>query len=307
MQKIVYLTVPVFIFVCFIACMQKVKQEEPVFLTGEVIEEALWSLPDTIAIDSIYIYADLLYDSISCIVVENHSHLPVTTDSGYRFEQKVHGKWKEVEVRKRDSAFVTIPAGGTEILYMEMHKDIGYKPLGACRIYKTFRAPLDKQVFELMADADARASIIDWEHVQLIADNTKLNDTFADMTAEIINENIFVTIHNKTGREILFGDNTNYYVSVYQNEQWYIISYARLIQDVAVVLPPDGSIKKMEHSLPYAYYHFKPGRYRITKEFFLTEDSKQKYSVAAEFILDSEIYRNEAGELVNKNKQAKQN
>ena len=60
--------------------------------------------------DSIRLYAELVCDSASYLVMENRGSRPVTTDAGYRFEQRVHGRWKSVPVRGRDTGRIVLGA-----------------------------------------------------------------------------------------------------------------------------------------------------------------------------------------------------
>ena len=90
------------------------------------------------AADSIRLYAELVCDSASYLVMENRGSRPVTTDAGYRFEQRVHGRWKSVPVRGRDTGRIVLGAGERDTLRLNFRREIGYDPIGFCRIGKTF-------------------------------------------------------------------------------------------------------------------------------------------------------------------------
>ena len=87
--------------------------------------------------DSIRLYAELVCDSASYLVMENRGSRPVTTDAGYRFEQRVHGRWKSVPVRGRDTGRIVLGAGERDTLRLNFRREIGYDPIGFFRIGKT--------------------------------------------------------------------------------------------------------------------------------------------------------------------------
>lgn len=248
-------------------------------------EEETYAISDTIDMNSIHIFAEVLYDSTSYIVLENHSPLPVTYDSNYRFEQNTYGRWKNVKIRQKDTTRIVLYPQDKDTLRMNISDDIGYSPIGACRIYKTIRTINNTQQFECMTEANARPQQIDWNKVELIPDNTIPDTTFVTMTVKTQNRNILITLHNHTDREITLGDNTSYSLAVFQNGQWYAITYPQLEHSIAIILPPNGEIKEMVHTLPNVNYDFKAGRYRITKSFFFESDYKNKYIAGAEFML----------------------
>jgi len=273
------LLIPLFIS---LSCRQKAETKQSNVIT---IAESK-AQTDIIHPDQILMHAELRYDSTSYIVLENHSPLPITYDAVYRFEQKTYGSWKTVKVRQKDTTCITLPPGSIDTLRMEIAKDIDYQPLGTCRIYKTIRTAHSNQQFELMCETDARAHTIDWNKVELIPDKTQINTTFVTMTAGIEGKKVTVTIHNKTDREITFGDGTNFSLSVFMEGKWYSIVYPQLENSIAVILPPNGIIENMMHNLTYINYKFKSGKYRITKKFFFGSDYKHKYVAGSEFSIE---------------------
>ena len=213
--------------------------------------------------DSIRLYAELVCDSASYLVMENRGSRPVTTDAGYRFEQRVHGRWKSVPVRGRDTGRIVL---GT-------------------------RARFDR-----MCEAETRSRIIDWKRVDLIPDTIRPDGRFVEMTAEVEGASVLVTVRNRTGREIVFGDESDFRLGVFRDGRWMSISYARVVTAVAYPLRPFDTIGRMPHALPYRLYRFEPGRYRIAKEFFFEPDFRRKYVASAEFMLDRWIGCDETGE-----------
>lgn len=272
-----------FCFLFCFSCKQKTEQKQEIAIQEDLKETVV--LPDTIDVNLICMHAELLYDSTSYIVLENHSELPITYDANYRFEQKAYGKWKTVKVRQQDTAQIVLQPNNKDTLRMELAADIGYQPIGACRIYKTIRTFNGKQHFELMNETDARPQHIDWKRVDLIPDTTQSDSTLVSMSLKVQNGNILVSLKNHTDKEITFGDNTNFSLSVFQNGQWYAITYIKLEHNVAIILPPNGVINDMVHTLPDINYEFKPGRYRISKSFFFGAEYKKKYNAGAEFVL----------------------
>lgn len=272
-----------FCFILCFSCRQKTEQKQETDI--EKLEQETVFLPDTIHSDLIRMYAELLYDSTSYIVLENLSPLPVTYNAEYRFEQETYGTWKTVEVGRQDTTRVILQPGNRDTLRMELATDIGYQPLGVCRVYKTISTLNGKQQFERMVETNARPQQIDWSRVDVIPDNTVPDSTFVSMSAKAQNGKIRVTLQNLTDREIIFGDGTNFSLSIFRDGQWYAISYARLEHNIAITLPPNGTINDMVHILPDVNYDFGPGHYRITKSYFFESDYRKKYMAGAEFDL----------------------
>lgn len=279
------------LFYILLSCKQKDSQNQksiaPENKTELATEKIL--LPDTIESDQILMHAELLYDSISLVVLENQSLLPVIYNAEYRFEQKTYETWKKVKVRQQDTTSLTLQPGAKDTLKMDLAKDIGYQPLGPCRIYKTIRTINSNQSFELVREADARSKIIDWKKVEIIPVEMELNDTFVRMTAQVdtmYNETyILVTMYNKADKAVTFGDGSSFFLSVFQNNRWYSISYAKVEHNLAIIIPPNDSISKMAHNISYINYAFKPGKYRIAKSFFFENDYKTTYTAGAEFVI----------------------
>lgn len=267
------------------SCGRKTEQKQQKSIQEEVLNTI--PLPDTIDVNSIHIHAELLYDSISYIVLKNYSALPLVYDASYRFEQKIYGKWKAVKVRQKDTTHIVLQPGDQDTLQMKLSEDIGYQPIGACRVYKTVSTLNGKQEFELLKEADARPQYIDWRRVDLIPDTTQIDSTLVTMTVKLQNRDILISLQNHTDKTIVFGDYTNFSLSVFLNEQWQAITYAKVEHDVAVILDPNGSINNMVHTLPDVNFHFQTGRYRILKSFFFESDYKKKYTAGAEFVLPS--------------------
>ena len=247
--------------------------------------------------DSIRLYAELVCDSASCLVMENRGSRPVTTDAGYRFEQRVHGRWKSVPVRGRDTGRIVLGAGERDTLRLNFRREIGYDPIGFCRIGKTFADVSGTRArFDRMCEAETRSRIIDWKRVDLIPDTIRPDGRFVEMTAEVEGASVLVTVRNRTGREIVFGDESDFRLGVFRDGRWMSISYARVVTAVAYPLRPFDTIGRMPHALPYRLYRFEPGRYRIAKEFFFEPDFRRKYVASAEFMLDRWIGCDETGE-----------
>ena len=225
------------------------------------------------AADSIRLYAELVCDSASYLVMENRGSRPVTTDAGYRFEQRVHGRWKSVPVRGRDTGRIVLGAGERDTLRLNFRREIGYDPIGFCRIGKTFADVSGTRArFDRMCEAETRSRIIDWKRVDLIPDTIRPDGRFVEMTAEVEGASVLVTVRNRTGREIVFGDESDFRLGVFRDGRWMSISYARVVTAVAYLLRPFDTIGRMPHALPYRLYRFEPGRYRIAKEFFFEPD-----------------------------------
>lgn len=247
--------------------------------------------------DSIRLYAELVCDSASYLVMENRGSRPVTTDAGYRFEQRVHGRWKSVPVRGRDTGRIVLGAGERDTLRLNFRREIGYDPIGFCRIGKTFADVSGTRArFDRMCEAETRSRIIDWKRVDLVPDTIRPDGRFVEMTAEVEGASVLVTVRNRTGREIVFGDGSDFRLGVFRDGRWMSISYARVVTAVAYPLRPFDTIGRMPHALPYRLYRFEPGRYRIAKEFFFEPDFRRKYVASAEFMLDRWIGCDETGE-----------
>lgn len=281
--------IPLFLLVAFslslcLSCRPKSGQKQ-CLATSEEIREKQLGMPDTIDTALIRIYADLIYDSVSYVIISNQSHLPITYDGSYRFEQNTYGTWKDVKVRQYDNSSAILQPGEIDTLKIDLKADLGYQPIGSCRIYKTVRTLNGSQCFELLDETDTRTPYIDWRHADLILDKTIFNTTFVNMTAYVTDHTIYVTLRNLTEREITLGDSTNFTLSVFRDNQWNIIAYSQLQHDVAILLSPHGIIESMAHPLPDIDFKFQPGRYRIYKQFFFGSDYKNKYVAGAEFVL----------------------
>lgn len=253
---------------------------------------------DTLNPEQIQLHAELVYDSTSYLVIENRSTLPVRTDCNYEFAHYIHYKWKRTDINHTDTSSFTIPAGGKDTIWIDFKKQIGYEPIGKCSIGKTFYTlsrpaqPIHKAI-----EAQTRSIIIDWTRCELIPDHTELTNLYAEMKAIPSEEYILLTIRNHSNDTLICGDETDYSLSIYQDNQWKEISYARISHDLAVVLPPHDSISHWKYRLPYGRYHFKPGRYRITKKFSFEADYHRRFHTAAEFTLDYEIYADKEGKM----------
>ena len=183
--------------------------------------------------DSIRLYAELVCDSASYLVMENRGSRPVTTDAGYRFEQRVHDRWKSVPVRGRDTGRIVLGAGERDTLRLNFRREIGYDPIGFCRIGKTFADVSGTRArFDRMCEAETRSRIIDWKRVDLIPDTIRPDGRFVEMTAEVEGASVLVTVRNRTGREIVFGDESDFRLGVFRDGRWMSISYARVVTAV---------------------------------------------------------------------------
>lgn len=282
------------------ACTHTSKQQNDSLASTDSLHEYQDShlQADTLKPEQIQLHAELVYDSTSYLVIENHSTLPIRTDSRYEFAHYIHYKWKRIEVNHTDTSSFTIPAGGKDTIWIDFKKQTGYEPIGQCSIGKTFYSlsrpaqPIHKAI-----EAQTRSIIIDWTRCELIPDRTEPTNLYAEMTAIPSGEYILLTIRNHSSDTLICGDETDYSLSIYQDNQWKEISYARTSNDLAVVLPPHDSISHWKYRLPYGRYHSKPGQYRITKEFSFEADSHRKFHTAAEFTLDYEIYAGKEGKM----------
>jgi len=274
-----------------LSCRQKTNPSSQTEISAEEIrnkndlEKDNPLLPDTIQTDSISIHGKLIFVGISFLIIENNSHLPVSYNSSYRFEQKIYGKWKFLNVDKQDTTTVFLYPGETDTLLIDLSKGIGYHPLGLSRVYKTIRtvSPIP-QTFELMFEDTATA--VPQQGTFLVKDDTILNEEFVEMHIRRDSLTLFVTLINKTDREITFGDHTNFTVSIYDNNIWKEIKYFKLEHNVAVILLPSDTIKNMKHTLPNHEFNFKPGKYRFMKKFFFGSFYQKKYTVGREFIIE---------------------
>lgn len=180
------------------------------------------------AADSIRLYAELVCDSASYLVMENRGSRPVTTDAGYRFEQRVHGRWKSVPVRGRDTGRIVLGAGERDTLRLNFRREIGYDPIGFCRIGKTFADVSGTRArFDRMCEAETRSRIIDWKRVDLIPDTIRPDGRFVEMTAEVEGASVLVTVRNRTGREIVFGDESDFRLGVFRDGRWHLLCPGR--------------------------------------------------------------------------------
>lgn len=188
-------------------------------------------------------------------------------------------------------------AGERDTLRLNFRREIGYDPIGFCRIARRSRTcPEREPGFDRMCEAETRSRIIDWKRVDLIPDTIRPDGRFVEMTAEVEGASVLVTVRNRTGREIVFGDESDFRLGVFRDGRWMSISYARVVTAVAYPLRPFDTIGRMPHALPYRLYRFEPGRYRIAKEFFFEPDFRRKYVASAEFMLDRWIGCDETGE-----------
>ena len=243
---------------------------------------------DTVVPDSVRMRAVLRYDSVSFVVLENRSRLPVACRSGYRFEQWVGNRWKTVPVREKDTAWVFLPPGKTDTSFFRLERDLGYAPLGLCRIGKTVKVlSVPWQTFELRCEAEARPGKIDWNRMELVPDNRVADTLFVDMKVVSVEKDaVLVTLRNKSDRELVFGDYTDCSFCRYEDGKWLKISYASVIHSVAVMLTPGDTLSGWKHFLPKRLYAFPPGRYRVVKPFFFS-GGRTRYFAMAEFVLDS--------------------
>ena len=166
--------------------------------------------------DSIRLYAELVCDSASYLVMENRGSRPVTTDAGYRFEQRVHGRWKSVPVRGRDTGRIVLGAGERDTLRLNFRRE--FADVSGTRAR-----------FDRMCEAETRSRIIDWKRVDLIPDTIRPDGRFVEMTAEVEGASVLVTVRNRTGREIVFGDESDFRLGVFRDGRWMSISYARVV------------------------------------------------------------------------------
>ena len=241
---------------------------------------------DTLVPDSVRMQAVLLYDSISFVVLENRSRLPVAYCSGYRFEQRVGNEWKNVPVREKDTVWIFLPPGRTDTLFFRLKRDLGYAPLRLCRIGKTVRVPsVPRQIFELRCEAESRPGMIDWNRVELIPDSRIADTLFVEMEAVPMGDAVMVALRNKSDGELVFGDDTDCFFCRCENGKWLEISYARVVHSMAVVLLPGDTLSGWKHFLPKRLYAFPAGRYRIVKPFFFG-DSRNRFFAMAEFVLN---------------------
>ena len=124
----------------------------------------------------------------------------MTTDAGYRFEQRVHGRWKSVPVRGRDTGRIVLGAGERDTLRLNFRREIGYDPIGFCRIGKTFADVSGTRArFDRMCEAETRSRIIDWKRVDLIPDTIRPDGRFVEMTAEVEGASVLVTVFTCSG------------------------------------------------------------------------------------------------------------
>ena len=196
------------------------------------------------AADSIRLYAELVCDSASYLVMENRGSRPVTTDAGYRFEQRVHDRWKSVPVRGRDTGRIVLGAGERDTLRLNFPAPrsgtIRSASAGSARRSRT--CPEREPGSTGCARRRPVARIVDWKRVDLIPDTIRLDGRFVEMTAEVEGASVLVTVRNRTGREIVFGDESDFRLSVFRDGRWMSISYARVVTAVAYPLRPFDTI-----------------------------------------------------------------
>lgn len=253
---------------------------------------------DTLRPEQIQLHAELVYDSISYMVIQNNSTLPVRTDRKYEFTHYIHNRWKTIKVNLPDTSSLIIPAGGEDTIWMQFKKQIGYDPIDTCSIGKRFYTlSQPSQSIHRVIESHTRAYIIDWNRCELIPDRTELTNLYVHMTAIPSQENILLNVYNHSNHTLICGNETDYSISVYQNNLWKEISYAKVTEDVAVVLAPNDSLIHWKYTLPYRIYHFKPGRYRITKDFSFETDYSKRFYTAAEFTLQYEVYAGQDGKV----------
>lgn len=291
--------------ILFASCKQSPrKQASSLSFSKELQDDTTGTKPamstaDSIRPEQIRLHAELVYDSVSYLTIENNGVLPVRTDKTYQLMHYIHNQWKPVKVNQADTSSVTIAAGEKDTLWIHFKRQIGYEPIGRCSISKTFYSLSQPQCsIQKAIEAHTRSIIIDWNRCELIPDRTELTNLYVDMRAIPSEENLLLTIHNHSDQTLICGNETDYTISIFQDNQWKEISYPKITEDLAVVLPPGHIISNWKYRLPYGRFHFKPGRYRIIKDFSLESDYRKKLYTAAEFTLQYEVYAGKEGEVV---------
>ena len=203
--------------ILFASCKQSPrKQASSLSFSKELQDDTTGTKPamstaDSIRSEQIRLHAELVYDSVSYLTIENNGVLPVRTDKTYQLMHYIHNQWKPVKVNQADTSSVTIAAGEKDTLWIHFKRQIGYEPIGRCSISKTFYSLSQPQCsIQKAIEAHTRSIIIDWNRCELIPDRTELTNLYVDMKAIPSEENLLLTIHNHSDQTLICGNETDY-------------------------------------------------------------------------------------------------